>query len=323
MTRRRSFLFACGALAVGAMRHTAAQARVYRVASLSISTRDSPQFVALLRRFRELGHVEGKNFALDARFLKGDWLEAPKIAAQLAAARPDVAMAFGSELIVRACRQAIGPTPLVMIAVDFDPVEKNYIASLSRPGGNITGVYFRQIESAVKRLELLREALPHVRRVAALFDLSTRDQLEAVAQAAAKLGISLLPQQLSSAPYDFDAALQAAAAAKAQAVMALSSGAFFGPRQRWIATARELRLPVIANPNYAEAGALIAFGASFPHMYARAAEYADRILKGAKPSEMPVEQPSQYELVVNQKTARALDINLTPAVLLRATRVIE
>jgi putative ABC transport system substrate-binding protein len=319
-------VLAAGTVALGAFRAAGAQpqARVYRVACISISNvRESPFFVAMERRFRELGYVDGKNFLLDFRLLGGDWNKLPGAVAELAQAKPDVAIALGSEFVLKAFRQGMGATPIVMIAIDFDPVEKNYIASLARPGGNITGVYFRQVESAAKRLELLKEALPEVRRVAALFDSSTRDQLLAAEEVAAKLGIALLPQQLRGNPYDFDAALAASASARAQAVLALSSGAFFGPRKRWIAAAHKLRLPVIANPNYADAGALVAFGASFPHMFARAADYADRIMKGAKPAEMPVEQPSQYELIVNLKTANGLGIAIPQAVLVRATRIIE
>jgi putative tryptophan/tyrosine transport system substrate-binding protein len=325
VTARRSFLLAAGAVVLAAARPAQAQrsTRVYRVASLSISTRSSPQIVAMERRFGELGYIEGKNFIFDARLLGGDWAQAPQVAEELARARPDVAMAFGSETILRAMRRAMGATPIVMVAVDFDPVEKNYIASLARPGGNITGVYFRQIESALKRLELLREALPNVTRVAALFDASTRDQWRAAEEAAAKLGLQLVGHELRRSPYDFESALGASAAAKTQAVLALSSGAFFPLRDKLIGAAHQYRLPVIANPNYAEAGALVAFGASFPHMYARAAEYADRILKGAKPAEMPVEQPTQYELIVNLKSARALGITVPQRVLVRATRIIE
>jgi len=322
---RRTFLLAGGALALSAFRLAQAQsgARVYRVASLSGGSIRSPNFAALERRFRELGYIGGKNFVLDARALGGDWSKVPEIAAELARARPDVAMAIGSEAVLRAFRQTMGATPIVMIAVNFDPVEKNFIASFARPGGNITGVFFRQVEAGTKRMELLRETLPQATRVAALFDASTRDEYQAAGQVATKLGIALLPYELRGNPYDFETALGAAATAKAQAVLAATSGAFFSVREKWIGAAHKLRLPVVANPNYAEAGALVSFGASFPHMYARAAEYADRILKGAKPAEMPVEQPTQYELIVNLKTARALGITIPQAVMVRATRIIE
>ena len=322
---RRTFLLAGGALALSVFRLAGAQsgARVYRVAFLGGATRSSPQFAALERRFRELGYIKGKNFVLEARALGGDWSKVPEIAAELARARPDVAMASGSEAVLRAFRQAMGTTPIVMIAVNFDPVEKNFIASFARPGGNITGVFFRQVEAGAKRVELLWETLPKATRVAALFDASTRDEYQAVGQVATKLGIALLPYELRGNPYDFETALGAAATAKAQAVLALTSSAFFPAREKWIGAAHKLRLPVVANPNYAEAGALVSFGASFPHMYARAAEYADRIMKGAKPAEMPVEQPSQYELIVNLKTAKALGITIPHGVLVRATRIIE
>jgi putative ABC transport system substrate-binding protein len=326
MMTRRAFLLSTGALALGAARRGGAQpaTRIYRVAMATVTQgRNTPFVAAMEHRFRELGYIEGKNFVLDYRDLEGRWDKLPAAVADLARARSDVAIATGSELILKAFRQGMGATPIVMIAVDFDPVERNFIASLARPEGNITGLFFRQIESAAKRLELVKETLPKVTRVAALFDSSTKDQYHAADAAAKKLGISLLPHEFRATPYDFDAALRAAASAKAQAVLALSSGAFFPPREQWIGAALKHRLPVIANPNYAEAGALVCFGASFPHMYARAAEYVDRILKGAKPSELPVEQPTKFELIVNLKTAKTLGITIPPSVLLRADRIIE
>jgi len=325
MTTRRVFLLSTGAIALGATRRGSAQpaARVYRVAITTTAGRDAPFFVAVERRFRELGYIEGKNFVLEFRSIAGRWDKLPEVVADLARTRPDVAIAAGGENVLKAFRQAMGTTPIVMMAVDFDPVEKNFIASLARPGGNITGVFLREIESAAKRLDLLKEALPKVTRVAALFDVSSRDQLHSVEEAAKKLGIALLPHQLRGSPYDFETALGAAASVKAQAVQALSSGAFFALRDQMIGAALKHRLPVIANPNYAEAGALISFGANFPHTYARAVDYVDRILKGAKPAELPVEQPTKYELIVNMKTAKTLGITIPPSVLVRADRVIE
>lgn len=326
MNRRGVLLFLIGAAPLITGRPTRAQpaTRVYRVAMASVTQgRNTPFVAAMERRFRELGYIEGKNFVLDFRELAGRWDKLPEAVADLARTRPDVAIATGSEVLLKAFRQGMGATPIVMIAVDFDPIEKNFIATLSRPGGNITGVFFRQVESAAKRLELLKETLPKVTRVAALFDSSTKDQYHAAEEAAKELGIALLPHELRGSPYDFEAALSAAASAKAQAVLALSSGAFFPSRDKWIGAASKHRLPVIANPNYAEAGAIVSFGASFPRMYARAAEYVDLILKGAKPADLPVEQPTKYELVVNLKTAKALGLTIPQSVLLRADRVIE
>ena len=322
--RRRTFLLSTLALAALSA-HAQPSARVFKVAILTTSGKrgETPYFVAFEQRFRELGYVEGKNFALDYHSATGKLDKIPEIAAELARTRPDVALAAGSELVVGAIRRAVGDTPIVMLAIDFDPVERNFIASLPRPGGNITGLFLRQVESAAKRLQLLSEVLPDARRVAVLWDQFTRDQLKSVQDSAKKLNIALLPFEMRGNVYQFDAPLQAAKAQKAQAVLLLSSGPFFPVRDKMFAAAYAQRLPVITNPNYADAGALIAFGASFAHMYRRGAEYVDRILKGAKPADLPVEQPDRYDLIVNLKTARALGIKIPPAILVRADRVIE
>ena len=326
MNPRRSFLLSVGTVALAAARpgNAQSQTRIHRVAFLGTAAgRDSPQIVAIERRFKELGYIEGKNFAFDFRTLEGRLDRLPEIVADMTRKRPDVVISGGSEEILKAFRQAMGTTPIVMLAIEFDPVERSFIASFARPGGNITGIFFRNVESAAKRLELLKDALPKVTRVAALHDFSTRDPWQAAQGVAGGLGLTLLPHELRGNVYDFEAAFGAAAAQKAGAVLLLSSGAFFPWREKMMGIALKFRLPVIANPNYAEAGALLAFGVSFPLMFARAADYADRILKGAKPSEMAVEQPTHYELIVNRKTAKALGITIPQSVLIRADRMIE
>jgi putative ABC transport system substrate-binding protein len=284
---------------------------------------DTPFYIAMERRFRELGYVEGKNLTLVWHSAAGRLDKIPEIAAELAKAKPDVMIAPGSEVVLRAIRRVAGSTPIVMIAIDYDPVETNFVTSLARPGGNITGLFLRQVESAAKRLEMLKEALPTARRVAVLWDSFTRDQLDFIEGTAKKLNLALQPYQMQGNPYDFETPLKAAKAKGAQAVLALTSGPFFLVREKMFAAAHAQRLPVVANPNYAEAGALIAFGASFSHIYMRAAEYADRILKGAKPGDLPIDQPNQYDLIVNLKTARALELKIPHSVLVRANRVIE
>ena len=322
--KRRAFLLCTLALAAGRA-DAQPTPRVFKVAILPTSSKrgETPWFVALEQRFRELGYVEGKNFALTWHSAAGRLDKILELAAELARTRPDVAMATGSELVVSAVRRAVGDTPIVMLAIDFDPVERNFVASLSKPGGNITGLFLRQVESAAKRLQLLAEVLPNVRRVAVLWDQFSRDQLKSVEESARKFNIALLPFEMRGNVYQFDAPLQAAKAQKAQAVLVLSSGAFFPVRDKMFAAANAQRLPVVANSNYADAGALIAFGASFPDMYRRAAEYVDRILKGAKPADLPVEQATKFELIVNLKTAKLLGIKIPPSLLVRADRVIE
>jgi putative ABC transport system substrate-binding protein len=314
----------CGAALTARATH-AQQARNFKVAILTTAggRGDTPFYAAMERRFRELGYVDGKNLTLIWQSAAGRLDKIPDIAAELGKARPDVIIAPGSETVLRSIRLAAGSTPIVMIAIDYDPVETNFVTSLARPGGNITGLFLRQVESAAKRLELLKEALPGASRVAVLWDSFTRDQLNFIESAAKKLNLVLLPYQMQGNPYDFEGPLKDAKAQRAEAVLALTSGPFFLVREKMFAAAHAQRLPVIANPNYAEAGALIAFGASFSHIYIRAAEYVDRILKGAKPGDLPVDQPDRYDLIVNLKTARALGLKIPQSVLLRANRVIE
>ena len=322
--KRRAFLLSTLALAAGS---ASAQpgGRVFRVAILTTAGKrgETPFYVALEQRFRELGYVEGKNFALDWHSATGRLDKIPDIAAELARARPDVVLAPGSELVLRSIRGSVGATPIVMLAIDFDPIERNFIASLAKPGGNITGLYLRQAESGAKRLQLLAEVLPEARRVAVLWDHFTRDQLKSVEEPARKLDIALLSFEMRGNVYEFDAAIRSAKSQKAQAVLVLSSGAMFSAREKLLAAANAARLPLCAPLQWAEPGALIAFGASFPHMYRRAAEYVDRILKGAKPADLPVEQPDRYELIFNLKSAKSLGIKIPQSVLLRADRVIE
>jgi len=321
---RRRFLVASGALLAAPFAY-AQPARISKVAILSTAgdRGSTPFYVALEARFRELGYVDGKNFSLHWGSATGRLDKIPEVAAELARSRPDVVIAAGSELVLRELRQVVGATPIVMVAIDFDPVERNFVASLSKPGGNITGLFLRQVESAAKRLELLAEALPDARRVAVLWDKFTRDQLDFVTEAARKRNIVLLPHEMQGNIYEFDAPLRSAKKEKAKAILALTSGAFFQVRQKMFAAAAAQRLPVIANSNYADDGALIAFGANFPEMYRRAAEYVDRILKGAKPADLPVEQPNKYDMIINLKVAKTLGLKFPKPLLLRADRVIE
>ena len=322
--KRRAFLLSTLALAAGRA-DAQPTPRVFKVAILTTAGKrgQKPFYEALEQRFRELGYVEGGNFALTWHSATGRLDRIPEIAAELAATRPDVALATGSEVVLATIRRLVGTTPIVMVAIDYDPVERNFVNTLSKPGGNITGLFLRQVETAGKRLQLLAEVLPNARKVAVLWDAFSHDQLQFAVQTAKGLKISLLPFELRGNSYDFDAPLQAAKAQRAQAVLALSSGAFFQVRQNMFAAANAQRLPVVANSNYADAGALIAFGANFSQMYRRAAEYVDRILKGAKPADLPVEQPDRYDLIVNLKTAKLLGIKIPQSVLLRADRVIE
>ena len=208
--KRRRFLVASGVLL--AARFASAQpGRILKVGFLAVagSRGTTPFYVALETRFRELGYVEGKNFSLVWYSAPGRPDKIPELAAQMALDRLDVAIAGGSEFQIRSIRQAVGLTPIVMVAIDFDPVEKNFVSSLASPGGNITGMFLRQAESAAKRLELLAEALPDARRVAVLWDRFSRDQLEFITEPATKRNIALLSFEMRGNSYEFDTPMTA------------------------------------------------------------------------------------------------------------------
>jgi putative ABC transport system substrate-binding protein len=214
--------------------------------------------------------------------------------------------------------------PIVVVAIDYDPIERGYIASLARPGGNITGVFFRQLELTSKRLELAKELVPKATRMAVLWDADSADQAKAADRAARSLNISLLPLELRHPPYDWAGVMQTAVQNRAGAVFVLTSVVVFNDRARIAAAARQHRLPTIfALREHVEAGGLLAYGANIAGMFRTAAVYVDRIHRGSKPSELPVEQPTTFELVINLRTGKALGITIPPALLARADSVIE
>jgi putative ABC transport system substrate-binding protein len=204
-------------------------------------------------------------------------------------------------------------------------VARGYIASLREPGGNITGIFLRQVEATAKRLELLKEALPALTRVAVLLDAFTDDaseQMRAVEASAKRLGVALAPILLHHVPDDFAAA--ATTAREAGAVLALMSPALFVHRAALVGTLARAGLPAsFGLREFAEAGGFMSYGANLQDMSARAADYVDRILKGARPAELPVEQPTRFDLIVKLKAARALGVDLPLALLARADEVIE
>jgi putative ABC transport system substrate-binding protein len=319
---RRQLLMAAGALLAQSLaRAQQPGPRVYRVAILHTVP---PFYGAFLGRMRELGYIEGQNLLVDIRASAGEPVDRlPAAATEVASRRPDVIVAGGGEFVLNAIKDAALATPIVMVFVDFDPLATGHVASLSHPGGNVTGVYLQHTDLAAKRLELLKEAVPSASRIAVLFDFSTRDQLRMAQAAASNLGVTLLPQELRGTPYDYEGALRAATREKANAVLILSSGEFFFDRFKIMNSTRQLRLPSIATMPFADAGPLLCYGPNFVTMFALAARYADRILKGEKPADLAIEQPTRFELVVNLKTAKELGVTIPGPMLRRADEVIR
>jgi putative ABC transport system substrate-binding protein len=274
-------------------------------------------------RLRELGFSEGQDLIVDYRALndpRGPFVNA----AELMRSQPDLIMVTGPEVGLQAVVGASRAIPIVFLAVQYDPVERGYVASLARPGGNITGVFLRQLELAAKQLEILTQALPERKRLAVLWDAWTTEQFKVAEGAARSLGVELQSLKLENPPYDFDGAFRSAAAGAAQMVLVLSSAFFTRHGSRIADLAIEHRLPTMFTFRlYVEAGGFMSYGVDFPSMFRRTAEYVARILKGTKPSDLPVEQATKFDLVINLKTAKTLGLDVPPMLLARTNTVIE
>ena len=279
---------------------------------------------AFVHGLRELGYVEGQTLRLEYRFADYQWDRLPSLAAELVQHQPDV-IVTNTVAGTLAARQATTTIPVV-IAAGGDLVELGIVASLARPGGNITGLILRALELEGKRLELLKDAVPTITHVAVLVDpVSTvsTDYPSAFAAEAQALGVRL-HQVNADTPAAIDAALATISTSGADALLIQDSALFSGHRQRILEVARTHRLPTVCGVRrYAEAGCLMAYAPDLHEMFRRAAVFVDKILKGAKPGDLPVEQPAQFELVINLKTAQALGLTIPAALLLQATEVMR
>jgi putative tryptophan/tyrosine transport system substrate-binding protein len=281
------------------------------------------QYQAFRTQLEELGFREGRNVTIDYQGVddpRGPFI----VAAELTRAQPDLIVAIGPEAALQAVAGASGFVPVVMIAVNFDPLARGYITSLTHPGGNITGLVFQQLELAQKQVELLTQAFPEKTQLAMLFDGQSADQFGAAERAAKALNLQVHPIRLENPPYDVEAAFRGAISGGAQMVLVLSSPLFLPQRNRIAELANAHRLPsMFIAKHWVEAGGLMAYGADFLVMFRRAADYVAKILKGAKPADLPVEQATKFELIVNLKTAKVIGIELPTSILLRADEVIE
>ena len=327
MKRRSALGFAAVAAATAVAPWASAQqpGRSYKLGWLSPGAQRTEAYnVAFTERLRELGFAEGRNLTVAFLSAEGRVDRLPVLAAELARQHCDIYMAPGPEATLAAIKKVTRDEPIVMAANDYDPVATGHVASLARPGGRITGVYQLQEELSAKRLALLKEMLPKARRIAVLGDSATLRQLVLVRAAAKTMGLELVVHEFTQGPYDFEAAFAGFVRAKADAVLPLGSGLFVPARRKLAELALHHRLPgMFNNALWAEAGGMMSYGVDFPAAYRRAAEMVAAVLKGAKPADLPVEQSSVIEMVVNMRTAQALGVTLPQGILVRANRTIE
>ena len=331
--RRREFIGLLGAATASAPLAVLAQPppKVARIGYLTIGSLESPEVRKNLETFREglseLGYIEGQNIVIEYRGADGNIDQLPALATELVRLKLDLVFA-GATPAGLAAQQVFTTTPIVVSAMG-DPVRDGLVTSLARPGGNITGTTFLGPELVPKRLALLREILPKVSRVAVLWhpgafgERTMGDMLNGIAEVAGTLGIRLHLVEVRQ-PNEIDHAFSTMATERAEALFQFPSGMLFSERRRIVELAAMHRLPSMFNGReFVQLGGLIAYGASLTELLRRSVTYVDKILKGAKPSELPVEQPTKFELFINLKTAKTLGVEIPATVLARADEVIE
>jgi putative ABC transport system substrate-binding protein len=324
-----SILVAMMLLGVGVTAQAQQPKKVPRIGYLSNNDPaiESTRSEAIRLALRELGYIEGQNIATEYRYAEGKPDRFPELAAELVRLKVDVIVVTAGEGLVRAAKNATKTIPIVMVGAGSDPVEAGLVASLARPGGNVTGVTNLGPELGGKRLELFKEAVPKLARVAVLYDPAISPSVVEVKKvlpvAARALRLTLQHWEARAAD-DFDRVFAAISKWRSDGLYALTSGPLMRANDKRIAGfALKSRLPSLGGRGYVEFGGLMFYTADLADSYRRVAAYVDKILKGAKPGDLPIEQPKKFELVINLKTAKQIGLTIPPNVLARADRVIK
>lgn len=323
VSRRAALCAGAGALVAASSRAFAQQTKMLRLGFVGIQAPDASNYTALVKRMGELGYREGRNLTVD-------YVRAPSITGyeaayrELAERKVDVLLAAGSEWALRAARAVAGMTPIVLLAIDFDPLDKGFVASLSRPGGNITGILVRQIELAAKRIQILREAMPAAHRLALMWDMASHEQADAAADAGRTLGFESRLIEVTGEVPDYTGALQPGHEPLSEPFVIPASPIFLRDRAAIARILLDRRIPAIsAFRENAEAGALLSYGIDLVGLFADAGDYVDRIARGGNPAEMPIEQSTRFHMTINLKTADKLGITVPVAFTARANEVFE
>jgi putative ABC transport system substrate-binding protein len=326
MERRTFLALLPGSLLAAPRAAEAQQAKTFQIGFLDTNppTAPAPNHDAFLRGLQELGWSEGKNVFIEHRYSEGKQERFHDLAAELVRRKVDVIVTVATPATL-AAKNATTAIPIVMAAVG-DPVGAGIVSSLAQPGGNITGLSLLNVATSGKRLELLREVLPRVKRVGVLgnptnpWSMLILRELEVAARTS---GIELQRLEVQR-PADFKVAFGAASKGRVAALIVPEDPLFGGHVQTIVGLAAKARLPTAyGSRGYVDAGGLMSYGASIPDLFRRAATYVDKILKGAKPGDLPIEQPTKFELVINLRTAKTLGLTIPPSLLLRADQVIE
>jgi ABC-type uncharacterized transport system substrate-binding protein len=328
--RRRDFIALLGGatalpLTARAQHSVTGQAqhpKMLRVGFVGMQSRDSPLYTNFLKRMAELGYQEGRNFTFD-------YIQTPNVEGyegkyrELATRKVDVFLGVGNERALRAALLAAEDRPIAFLAVDFDPLARGYVASLSRPGGNVTGIFVRQLELAAKRVEIAREAFPGATVVGIAYDRVSPEQRDAAVEAARKFGLEGRPIEVKD-EQGYAGAFRAMDDARGQPIILPAGPTFLRDRAAIAQALLDQRIPSIAAfRENMEAGALISYGFDLIGLFYDIAGYVHQIAQGAKPADMPIEQSPRFYMAVNLKTAGSLGISLSDAFIARANEVIE
>jgi putative ABC transport system substrate-binding protein len=327
---RPAILVSVMLLAVAFIAEAQQPKKVFRIGYLSNAdpATDSTRAGGLRLALRELGYIEGQNIAIEYRFGEGRPDREPGLAAELVRLKVDIIVVASGDAAIQAAKNATKTIPIVMTGQGSDPVRAGFVESLARPGGNVTGITALNRELGGKRLELLKEAVPKLSRVAVLYDPANQPSLHEVKELlpadARALKLTIQPWQIRAVE-DFDKVFAALDKERPDGLYVITSGGVMRPNRKRIAGfALKSRLPSVYGSREAViAGGLMYYGADFAYSYRRVAYYVDKILKGAKPAELPVEQPTKFELVINLKTAKQIGLTIPPNVLARADKVIK
>jgi len=326
--RRRAFITLLGgAAAAWPLAARAQQAgKVWRIGVLSGASRETAftNYEGFLQGMRELGYVEGRDFVMEYRFAEGQYERFPDFAAELVRLNVDVIL-VGATSAIRMLQRATTTIPIVL-AYSTDPVGNGFVASLSRPGGNITGLSSSSDDTAPKQLELVATVVPNVSRIGLLGNPASptyTDVRKGAKNAAQKVGLTLVSVEARN-PQEIEAAFASFVSERVQAFISAGDALFFAQRRQIAELALKSRLPsMFSQREYAAAGGLMSYGENLSEFFRRAASFVDKIFKGAKPGDLPMEQPTRFNLVINRKTADALGVAIPPQLYIFADEVIE